>query len=134
VGGWPRVKRCYRPPALVTVGLAMFLAGCAPLQRVHVGGGTTGPAIPVGSSSHAITVAGVSRTFRVYRPAVLPAAAPLVVMLHGGFGTGAQAERSSSGGSSPRTRAPGPADRLPPPRDRRFRRAALCKMSSLVFV
>jgi len=93
-GGWPQVKRCYRPPALVTVGLVMLLAGCAPLQRVHVGGGTTGPAIPVGSSSHAITVAGVSRTFRVYRPAVLPAAAPLVVMLHGGFGTGAQAERS----------------------------------------
>ena len=64
------------------------------MQRLHAGGGTAGPAMPVGSSSHAITVAGVSRTFRVYRPAVLPAKAPLVVMLHGGFGTGAQAERS----------------------------------------
>jgi polyhydroxybutyrate depolymerase len=72
----------------------MFLAGCAPMQRLHAGGGTAGPAIPVGSSSHTITVAGVSRTFLVYRPAVLPTAAPLVVMLHGGFGTGAQAERS----------------------------------------
>ncbi|HET7243205.1 MAG TPA: hypothetical protein VFJ07_00115 [Streptosporangiaceae bacterium] len=40
-------------------------------------------------------MAGVTRTFRVYRPAVLPAAAPLVVMLHGGFGTGAQAERTA---------------------------------------
>jgi polyhydroxybutyrate depolymerase len=72
----------------------MCLAGCAPMQRLHAGGGTTAPAMPAGSSSHAITVAGVSRTFGVYRPAVLPAAAALVVMLHGGFGTGAQAERS----------------------------------------
>jgi poly(3-hydroxybutyrate) depolymerase len=37
---------------------------------------------------------GTRRTFLVYRPAILPAAAPLVVMLHGGFGTGAQAEKS----------------------------------------
>ena len=36
----------------------------------------------------------MSRTFLVYRPAMLPAAAPLVVMLHGGFGTAAQAEKS----------------------------------------
>jgi polyhydroxybutyrate depolymerase len=88
------VRRRYRPAALVALGLVMSLAGCAPMQRLHAGGGATGPAIPVGSSSHTITVAGVSRTFLVYRPAVLPAAAPLVVMLHGGFGTGAQAERS----------------------------------------
>jgi polyhydroxybutyrate depolymerase len=91
---WTQVRRRYRPAALVTVGLVMFLAGCAPVQRLPAGGGTTGPAIPIGSSSHTIIVAGVSRTFLVYRPAVLPAAAPLVVMLHGGFGTGAQAERS----------------------------------------
>jgi polyhydroxybutyrate depolymerase len=78
----------------VALGVLMFLAGCAPMQRLHAGAGTAGRAIPVGSSSHTITVAGVSRTFLVYRPAVLPAAAPLVVMLHGGFGTGAQAQRS----------------------------------------
>lgn len=42
----------------------------------------------------AIPVGGIRRTFLVYRPATLPAAAPLVVMLHGGFGSGAQAERS----------------------------------------
>ena len=91
---WAQPRRRCRPAALVAVGLVIFLAGCAPMERLHAGGGTTGPAIPVGSSSHTITVAGVSRTFLVYRPAVLPAAAPLVVMLHGGFGTGAQAERS----------------------------------------
>ena len=39
---------------------------------------------------------GVTRTYRVYRPANLPRdrAVPLVVMLHGGFGNGAQAERA----------------------------------------
>jgi polyhydroxybutyrate depolymerase len=88
------MRRRYRLPALVAAGLVMFLVGCAPIQRIHAGGGGAVPAIPVASSSHAITVDGVSRTFRVYRPAVLAAAAPLVAMLHGGFGTGAQAERS----------------------------------------
>jgi len=53
-----------------------------------------GQAIPVGSSSHVIDVGGVRRTFIVYRPASLPAEAPLVVMLHGGFGSGQQAEKS----------------------------------------
>ncbi|HVA27428.1 MAG TPA: alpha/beta fold hydrolase [Candidatus Baltobacteraceae bacterium] len=40
--------------------------------------------------------AGRERTFRVYRPASLSrdAAVPLVVVLHGGFGSGAQAEKS----------------------------------------
>lgn len=43
-----------------------------------------------------MTFGGVERTFRVYRPANLSRerAVPLVVVLHGGFGTGAQAERS----------------------------------------
>ena len=70
------------------------LAGCGAMQRLHGSADAAGLAIPAGSSSHAISVDGASRTFRVYRPAVLPAAAPLVVMLHGGFGTGMQAERS----------------------------------------
>lgn len=39
---------------------------------------------------------GLDRTYHLYRPSSLPqgARAPLVVMLHGGYGTGAQAERS----------------------------------------
>ncbi len=37
---------------------------------------------------------GRDRTYHLYRPASLPAQAPLVVMLHGGFGTGSQAEKS----------------------------------------
>jgi polyhydroxybutyrate depolymerase len=51
-------------------------------------------AIPVGSSTRAISVGGVTRTYIVYRPVVLPAKAPLVVMLHGGFGSASQAEKS----------------------------------------
>jgi polyhydroxybutyrate depolymerase len=51
-------------------------------------------AIPVGSSSHTISVGGVTRTYIVYRPPVLSARAALVVMLHGGFGSASQAEKS----------------------------------------
>ena len=46
-----------------------------------------------GSSSHTIAVGGQERTFRLYIPPSRPAIGPtpLVVMLHGGFGSGAQA-------------------------------------------
>ena len=37
---------------------------------------------------------GLGRSYRLYVPAGLPAAAPLVVMIHGGFGSADQAERS----------------------------------------
>ena len=50
--------------------------------------------IPVGSSAHAISVDGVTRSYIIYRPVTLQAAAPLVVMLHGGFGSASQAEKS----------------------------------------
>jgi polyhydroxybutyrate depolymerase len=79
----------------VAGGLLMttWLAGCGQLRRLHATGEAS-QAIPPGSSSHTISVGGVARSYLVYRPVALPAAAPLVVMLHGGFGTGAQAERS----------------------------------------
>ena len=41
-----------------------------------------------------MTFGGLNRTYRLYKPAGLPATAPLVVMLHGAFGTGEQAEKS----------------------------------------
>jgi polyhydroxybutyrate depolymerase len=43
---------------------------------------------------HTISVGGHDRTYRLYKPKGLPASAPLVVMLHGGFGSGAQTEKS----------------------------------------
>jgi polyhydroxybutyrate depolymerase len=71
------------------------LSGCTGAQAARP---ATDPpsaaALPVGASTHSIEVGGVSRTYIVYRPASLPAAAPLVVMLHGGFGSASQAEKS----------------------------------------
>jgi polyhydroxybutyrate depolymerase len=70
------------------------LAGCGALQRPGADPAGTAQPIPVGSSGHVIDVGGVSRTFILYRPASLPASAPLVVMMHGGFGSARQAEKS----------------------------------------
>ncbi len=88
--------------ALLTV-IALAGCGAAAGQDVSGGAGPSGtagasgaaarPAIAVGSSSHVIEVGGVGRTFIVYRPAALPASAPLVVMLHGGFGSARQAHQ-----------------------------------------
>ena len=79
--------------ALVTV---LVLAGCGPYHRpeARASGQPAAAAFPVGSSAHTIASGGITRTYLVYRPAALPAAAPLVVMLHGGFGSGSQAEKS----------------------------------------
>jgi polyhydroxybutyrate depolymerase len=68
--------------------LVLLLAGCgaggaAPPQPA--------PAVPVGTSSHTIG----DRSYRLYRPAGLPGTpVPLVVMLHGGFGSASQAQAS----------------------------------------
>jgi len=53
---------------------------------------STASVLPLGSSSHTLESGGRQRTYRVYRPADLADPAPLVVMLHGGFGSAAQAE------------------------------------------
>jgi polyhydroxybutyrate depolymerase len=75
--------------ALLVVLLA---AGCT---------GRGGPApepsagLPAGRSQHDLRVGDLDRTYRVYRPAaagVKPV--PLVIVLHGAVGTGAQAEQS----------------------------------------
>jgi polyhydroxybutyrate depolymerase len=50
--------------------------------------------LPVGSSIQHLTVDGRDRTFRVYRPSELASPAPLVVMIHGGYGDAGQAETS----------------------------------------
>ena len=47
-----------------------------------------------------ITVDGVERSYRVHIPQVLAAEPALVVMLHGGFGSGRQAERSYGWGAA----------------------------------
>lgn len=76
--------------------LAAMLTGCGPhlRQEPRQPAASAAALIPVGSSAHVISVDGATRSYLVYRPAALPAAAPLVVMLHGGFGTASQAEKS----------------------------------------
>ena len=65
---------------------------------VLVGCGGPSSAAPqgftVGSTAHAMSVGGLDRGYRLYVPAGLSASAPLVVMLHGGFGSAEQAERA----------------------------------------
>jgi polyhydroxybutyrate depolymerase len=48
------------------------------------------------SRTATLTFGGLQRTYRIYRPAALQrdAAVPLVLVLHGGFGTGIQAENT----------------------------------------
>ncbi len=69
------------------LGVVLVLAGCA--HRGAPPGGFGG-----GTSFHTINVGGLDRTYRLYKPAGLPPSAPMVVMLHGGFGSARQAEKS----------------------------------------
>lgn len=70
------------------LGVVLAIAACA----------ARGTAQPTGfvddTSVHTISVGGLDRTYRVYKPEGLPASAPLVVMLHGGFGSAEQAQRA----------------------------------------
>lgn len=89
--------------ALLAIATIMLAAGCGVLDR-HDGGhsGTDGSGghkhsagggIPAGDSTQKISVDGRNRTFHLYRPATLDSPAALVVVLHGGWGSGTQAEK-----------------------------------------
>jgi len=86
----PRYIRVF--VVVVLAALVVVLTGC--LGGSHALGTPGAQSIPVGQSTRNIEVGGVSRTFHLYRPPGLGGDAPLVVMMHGGFGSGAQAERS----------------------------------------
>lgn len=53
---------------------------------------TTSGSLPIGSHAYSITSGGITRTYRVYVPQGLSGASPLVVMIHGGGGSGQNAE------------------------------------------
>jgi polyhydroxybutyrate depolymerase len=68
--------------------LGIFLiAGCS-------GAGSAAPGFTVGSTVHTMSFGGLDRAYRMYIPHGVSAPAPLVVMLHGGFGSAEQAERA----------------------------------------
>ncbi|HEV2361690.1 MAG TPA: PHB depolymerase family esterase [Acidimicrobiales bacterium] len=87
--------------ALAIVGaLALTITGCvrdstsSSATTSHSSTATT--KAPTGESTQTIEVGGLQRTFHVYLPKTLSLSAPvpLVVFLHGGYGSGSQAERS----------------------------------------
>jgi polyhydroxybutyrate depolymerase len=83
--------------AIAALGvLALLAAGCARTSADPAGTSTPGTAVPKGQSTETIEVGGLQRTFHVYLPPSLSLSAPvpLVVFLHGGYGSGTQAERS----------------------------------------
>ena len=100
VAGRPRRPAGRTGLLAALAALAALLGGCsaatgsAGSAGAALDGSSTTPP-PVGSSAQTITVEGVARTFRLYRPASLPPTGPvpLVVMIHGGGGSAAGAER-----------------------------------------
>lgn len=72
----------------VLAAVLCCIAGCAPWRQARASG------FDEGTSVHTISVGGLDRTYHLHKPAGLPASAPLVIMLHGGFGNGAQAEKA----------------------------------------
>ncbi|HTQ17329.1 alpha/beta hydrolase family esterase [Mycobacterium sp.] len=76
----------------LVLAVVLLVGGC--LGGGHAVGTPEAKSIPVGQSTQTIESGGASRTFNLYRPQGLNGPVPLVVMLHGGFGNGAQAERA----------------------------------------
>ncbi|MFE7719694.1 alpha/beta hydrolase family esterase [Nocardia rhizosphaerihabitans] len=77
--------------------IALLAAAAATVVFVVVGivavRDDPGPAV-AGTTEQVLEHDGRTRHYRVYRPAALPARPPLVVVLHGGLGTGEQAQRA----------------------------------------
>jgi len=81
----------------VALLIVLMVSGCGTLRPGSPSSGTptSGPSsLAVGTTHEQLESGGRQRTFALHRPAVVAPASgyPLVVMLHGGFGSGAQAE------------------------------------------
>lgn len=76
------------PRLTALLAALLVVAGCTPA------GSATPSDFGVGSTAHSLTVSGLDRGYRLYVPDHVASPAALVVMLHGGFGSAQQAERS----------------------------------------
>lgn len=84
-----------RAIAVITLlAIVASLTACARFRFDPPAPSTAGASAPAGSSEHRLTADGHDRSYRLYVPAHLSAPAPLVVMLHGGYGSAQQAEAS----------------------------------------
>jgi polyhydroxybutyrate depolymerase len=68
-------------------GLLLALSGCSAAKPAELG-------FHDGTSVHTMSFGGLERTYRVHRPPGLATPAPLVVMMHGAYGSAEQAETS----------------------------------------
>jgi polyhydroxybutyrate depolymerase len=69
------------------LGVLLALSGCSGPHRTET-------RLPDGTTVHTMAFGGLDRSYRVHKPTGLADPAPLVVMLHGAFGDGEQAENS----------------------------------------
>ncbi|WP_246577384.1 extracellular catalytic domain type 1 short-chain-length polyhydroxyalkanoate depolymerase [Actinospica durhamensis] len=90
------MSRRARATVVAMVCLAVALSAGACRRAASSAAASSGPsagAIPAGSSSYSFEIGGLQRTYHVYRPPGLTGPAPLVIFLHGGYGSGSQAEQ-----------------------------------------
>jgi polyhydroxybutyrate depolymerase len=78
----------------VTARLGALLALLLVVSACAAQGSAVPPGFAVGSTDHALSFGGLDRSYRLYIPDGVQTPAPLVVMLHGGFGSAQQAERA----------------------------------------
>ncbi|GAB3594641.1 PHB depolymerase family esterase [Angustibacter peucedani] len=89
-----------RTRALLALLLVLAVAGCREAPAVPAQpSAPTSAAGPAASGVHHLVVDGRDRTYRLHVPSGLDDPAPLVLVLHGGFGSGEQAERSYGWGA-----------------------------------
>ncbi len=78
----------------MTVRFAALIAAVLVLSGCMASGSAEPSEFTEGSTAHGLTFGGLDRGYRLYVPDGVASPAPLVVMLHGGFGSAQQAERT----------------------------------------